>query len=181
MSSLVSCIFSLALIWSFIWAIFFVSACLLCSKGRSLRCSPEQDNPHGCVVALYVGRGLRGNSVTCSALGQLSLTSTTTHKKTGPFWCWFPGGLGYIWSRTLWVSPMNSPERLRVALTTVAPTGFFRGFEALFLCTGTLGCAVCLTPQFFLPVYPHSNVGPPGLPATTSASTLATTLPIQVL
>ena len=26
---------------------------------------------------------------------------------------------------------------------------------------GTLGCVVCLAPQLFLLVYPHSNVGPP--------------------
>ena len=49
-----------------------------------------------------------------------------------------------------------------------------RGSEALFLCTGTLGCIVYLTPQLFIPVYLHANVGPPslqsdallGLPAT---------------
>ena len=41
-----------------------------------------------------------------------------------------------------------------------------RGFEALFPCTGTLGCVVYLAPQLFLPVYLHVNVGPPGLPAT---------------
>ena len=41
-------------------------------------------------------------------------------------------------------------------------------FEALFPCTGTLDCPVCLTPQLFLPVYPHVNVGPPGPPAAAS-------------
>ena len=41
-----------------------------------------------------------------------------------------------------------------------------RGFEALFLWTGTLGCLVCLTPQLFLPVYLYSNVGPPSPPAS---------------
>ena len=40
-----------------------------------------------------------------------------------------------------------------------------RGFEALFPHAGTLGCKVCLAPQLFLLVYPHANVGPPGLPA----------------
>ena len=30
-----------------------------------------------------------------------------------------------------------------------------RVFEAVFPSTGTLGCVVCLTPQFFLLVYPH--------------------------
>ena len=52
-----SCIFSAALNCSFIWAIFFlVSACLLHSKGLSVRCSPGQGNPLRCVV-LYVGEG----------------------------------------------------------------------------------------------------------------------------
>ena len=40
-----------------------------------------------------------------------------------------------------------------------------RGFDPLFSHTGTLGCTVCLTPQLFLPVYPHANVGLPALPA----------------
>ena len=41
-----------------------------------------------------------------------------------------------------------------------------RSFQALFPCSGTVGCAVCLTPQLSLPVYPHANVGPPSPPAT---------------
>ena len=36
-----------------------------------------------------------------------------------------------------------------------------RGLGALFPCAGTLGCVVCLTPQVFLPIYPHTNVGLP--------------------
>ena len=48
-----------------------------------------------------------------------------------------------------------------------------RGFEALFPCTGTLGCAVCLTPQLFLPVYVHKDVGLPHLQATTLPIPLA--------
>ena len=38
------------------------------------------------------------------------------------------------------------------------------GFKALFLLAGTLGSSICLAPQLFLPVYPHANVGPSGLP-----------------
>ena len=41
-------------------------------------------------------------------------------------------------------------------------------FEALFPHTGTWGCAVCFTPQLFLLVYPHTNVGQPSLHAATS-------------
>ena len=42
-----------------------------------------------------------------------------------------------------------------------------RGFEALFSCTGTLGCIICLTPQLFLLVYLHANVEPSSPSATT--------------
>ena len=53
--------------------------------------------------------------------------------------------------------------RLGVSPTaTSTPTGVFsQSFEALFPCTGTLGCTVYLVPQLFLPVYLYSSVGPP--------------------
>ena len=38
-----------------------------------------------------------------------------------------------------------------------------RGFEALFPCTGALGCEVCFAPPLFLPVYLCANVGLRGL------------------
>ena len=46
-------------------------------------------------------------------------------------------------------------------------------FEAFFSFAGTWGCTVCLTPQFFLPVYLHANVGPPGLPAANLPGVLS--------
>ena len=49
-----------------------------------------------------------------------------------PFRWWFPGGWACVHSRTLWVSPMNCPVRVRVSLATATSTGFtVRGFEAL--------------------------------------------------
>ena len=92
-------------------------------------------------------RGPKGNGATCFLLSQLSVTSSTTHKQIGPFWCIFLGGWVCVCSRTLWVSPMNSCVRLRVSPATVTPTGFFsiRGFEVLFPHNGTLGCTVCLS------------------------------------
>ena len=47
-----------------------------------------------------------------------------------------------------WVSPMNSPVRLGVSPATIStPTGVFsQRFEALFPCTGTLGCGSVLSP-----------------------------------
>ena len=72
------------------------------------------------------GRDQRGNNAPCSALSQLSVTSFTTHKQIGPFWCGFPGGWVCVHSRTLWVSPTNSPFRLGVSPATSIPTGFFQ-------------------------------------------------------
>ena len=44
---------------------------------------------------------------------------------------------------------------------------------------GALGCMVCLTPQLFLLVYPHTNVGPPSPPATALLRVLSTQLPFS--
>ena len=78
------------------------------------------------------------------------------HKQIGPFSCWFPGEWAFVCSRTLWVSPTNSPMRLRVSPGTATPTGFFIqrvwGFISLHWSPGLL----CLC---------HSPVVPPGLPA----------------
>ena len=73
-------------------------------------------------------------------------------------------------SRTLWVSPVNSPVRLGVSPTdTSTPTDVLsQRFEALFPHVGALDCMVCLAPQLVLPVYPHMNEGPPAPPAATS-------------
>ena len=48
-----------------------------------------------------------------------------------------------------------------------------------FPCTRTLSCVVCLTPQLFLPVYPHVNVGTPGPPAATSPRVLSAQRPVS--
>ena len=71
------------------------------------------------------GRGPRGNNAAGWALSRLSVTSSTTHKQIGPFWCWFPGGCICVRSRTLWVSPMNCPMRLWVSPATTTSTGSF--------------------------------------------------------
>ena len=94
-------------------------------KGQSLRCSPGRGNHIHCVAMLYVEEGLRGNSVTCSALSQFSVISPTSHNQIGPFWCWFLGGWACVRSRTMWVSPMNSPVMLGVSPAAPTPTGFF--------------------------------------------------------
>ena len=71
------------------------------------------------------------------------------------------GTCGSLQSTLLWgwefLMPPQPPQVFSV-----------RDFEALFPQPGTLGCMVCVVPQFFLLVYPHANVGPPSLPATAS-------------
>ena len=83
-SSSLSCIFFWNFDLFFIWAIFFILARMLCSKGWSLRYSPGQGNPLHCVVTLYVGEGSEREQ--CCLLGscQLSVTSPTTHKGIVP-------------------------------------------------------------------------------------------------
>ena len=74
---------------------------------------------------------------------------------------------------------MNSPVRLGVSPAAAStPTGVFnQRFEALFPCSGALGCTVCFAPLPFFPVYLWANVGPQGLPATTLWGLLAATWP----
>ena len=93
-----------------------------------------------------------------------------------------PGWMVCVHSRILWISPVNSPVRMGVSpAATSTPMGVFnQWFEALFPLAGTLGCTVCLAPQLVLPVYLHSNVGPPAPLATASPGLPATALP-QVL
>ena len=79
-------------------------------------------------------------------------------------------------STTLWVFSTNSPVRLGVSPAAAStPTQVFsvRGFEALFPGAGTLGFAVCLAPQFFLPFDLHANMGLPTPPATVLLCVLA--------
>ena len=126
------------------------------------------------------GRGLRGNNAACSALCQFSATSPTTHKQIGPSGADSQvGGFVYVlgpcgsiqWSLLWGWEFLLQPE---------APQVFsVRGFEALFPWTGTLSCAVYLSPPLFLKVYLHVNVGLPGPPATTLPWVLSTRLPIS--
>ena len=140
-------------------------------KGWSLRCSLGRGNAGRCTVTLYVGEGPRGSNGACFTLLWISVFHSATHNQTGPLWCWFPSKWACADARPLWVSPTTSPVRLGVSPSAAStPTGVFsQGFEALFPRAGTLGCAVCLAPQLFLPVYPHANEGPP---APQSAASL---------
>ena len=117
------------------------------------------------------GRGQRGNNATCSALSWLSVTSPTTHKQIGTFWCWFTDKwvvyiLGpcksFQWTLLRGWDFLPPPQPPQVFIA--------RGFEAFFSHAGTLGCEVCLTIQLFFPVYPHANVGPSAAASTAQSS-----------
>ena len=140
------------------------------------------------------GGGVREGTVLLAPLsaGFQSLPPPTTHNQIEPFWCWFPGGWVCIYSRTQWVSSMNSPVRLGVSLTaTSTPTGVFSqrfwGFISLHWspglhslsgtplvppCLSALGCGTdCSTS--------HQLAGP-GPPATASPWVLSARLPISI-
>ena len=141
---------------------------LLCSKGQNLRCSPGQGNPPCCIVALYVGEGSEREQYHLHSSYGVSVTSPTTHKQIGLFWCWFQGGWFCVHSRTPWVSPMNSPVRLGVYLATATPTYFY-------------------SQRFWGFLFPHWNPGlcglscspvvPPCLSAHKCGTALSATLP----
>ena len=111
----------------------------------------------------------------------LSITSPTSHKQIMPFQVLIPRWRACVHSRILWVSPTDSPVRLGVSPTATTPTDFYsQRFEALFPCTGTLGCTVWLTLQLFLQVYPPLYMGNPIHQPPPHLSQSSATLP-QVL
>ena len=126
------------------------------------------------------GRGPRGNNATCSAFCRLSVTSAITHKQIGPFWCWFLSEWVSICSRTLLVSKELFYEA--VSFSRHPKPHWFLQPEVLRLSfpTLTLDCEVCLTPQLFLLVYPHTNVGQPAPPATALPALVCQLLPCCV-
>ena len=66
-----------------------------------------------------------GNSAACSTLCLLSVTPSTTHNQIEPLSCCFPRGWVCVCSRTLWVSPMNSPVRPGVSPTAASTPQVF--------------------------------------------------------
>ena len=137
-------------------------------RGRALGVQQGGGNAGRCAVTLYVWEGPRGSNGTCSTLHWISIFHTTTHNQTGPLWCWFLSGWACARPRPLWVSPKTSPVRLGVS-PAAAPTPtrvFNQRFEALFPCTGALGCAVCFAPccssQFiYVRMWGHGVCYPP--------------------
>ena len=134
---------------------------LLCCNGqRALGVCQCGATHFAAVWCCMWGRGARGNTAACLALGQLSVTSPATHKQLGHSGADSQvGGFVYI------LGPCGSlqsslPGGWEFLLLLQPPQVFTaRGFEALFLRNGTLGCTVCFAPQLFLPVYLHVNVG----------------------
>ena len=139
-------------------------------KGQSFRYSSGQSNPLSFILSLYVGELSEREQfhllASCPAFSHIPpLPTSELSPSIADSWVggFVLGSLGslqqiFLWDREFFPLP-QSPKVFEA-----------RGFVALFPHAGTLGCAVCLTPQLFLPVYPHTNVG---LPATTSLRVLS--------
>ena len=140
---------------------------MLCSEGPSLRYSPGWGNLIPPLWLCKLRWGSKGINAAGLAVGWLSVPSPAFHKPLGPFWCRFLRVWACAHCRTLWISAAHSPLWLGVSPALKSfPKGFItRGFEGLFPCSGTLGCTHYLSPQMFLPVYPHRNMALPGSPA----------------
>ena len=152
-----------ALIYSFIWAFFFFFFfCLthpLHYEGHNLTYSSGRDNSNRCMW----GRGQRRNNATCWAITGLSVISPATSKlgpsgansQVGGF-VYILGPHGHLQWTLLWGREFphhHNPHRF------LQP----EVFEASFFQAGTLGWAVSLAPQLFLPVYLHTNKSAPSL------------------
>ena len=131
---------------------------LLHHRGQGLRYSPRRGNPHLWVVALYMEKASKREPWCLLGSWRLSVTFPTTHKQIGPFWCLFQGGWVCVHSRTWWVSPTNSPVRLRVSPNTTTSGVYSQRFWVFISPHCNPGFCV-LAPQLFPPVYPHANVG----------------------
>ena len=90
----------------------------------------------------------------CLFLGWHSVASLATHKQIGPFWCWFSGHWVCVHSRTLWVSPTNSPLRLGVSPAATILSGFYSQMFWSFISPLWNPGLCCLS---------HSSIVPPGL------------------
>ena len=113
------------------------------------------------------GGSVREGPVLLALLSAFSVTSPATPNQIGSFWCWCPGGCGFVRGRPRWVSPRNSPVRLGVS-PAVNPHRYFQS-EALrlyfptlklwvvwwfllpscsswFICTWTWDCPGCRPP-----------------------------------
>ena len=143
--------------------IYFWSWCFCYFKGQSLRCSPGQGNACCCAFTLYMWEG--SNREQWHLLHSLPVFSHSHHypQSNWPFWCCFPSGWVCIRSRTLWVSPTNSPVRLGVSPAAAStPMGVFnQWFEASFPHAGILCCAVCCLVHQLLPQLPASALPTP--------------------
>ena len=152
-----SCIFSGVLICSFIWAFFFFLSWRTCYvEGRSLRCSPGWGNGGHCTVTLSVGEGSEREQW-CLLYSLPDFSHSLRYPQSN--WALLvllPSVCVCVHSRTLCVSPANSPVRLGVSPAAAStPTDIFnQWFEVYFPGAGTLGCKVCCQVHQLLPCRP---------------------------
>ena len=181
-SSIFSYILSGALIYSFIWAIFFLSWCSCLVRGGALG-AHQGGATHVTVLWCCVwGRGPTGSNGPCLALCRLSVTSPATHKEIGPFWCWFPGG--WVGVCMLWdpvgLSNKLSCESGSFSCCCLNPHRCFQSEVWGFISPcWSPGFVLCLTPQSFLLVYLYANTGPPRSPAAAFLRVLSARMPVS--
>ena len=107
-------------------------------------------------------RGPIGSNGACSTLCWFSVTPSATHNQIGPFWCCFLGGCVCVRSRSLWVSPTNSPLRLGFSPAAAQPpqvfsvSGLRLYFPTLEPWVGSiaLSASCCLAGSFLCPGCP---------------------------
>ena len=139
--------------------------CLSYSKGQRLSYSPGLGKPRGFVGVLYSGD--------VSEMEQYHLPSfllVFSHfpatNKLGP-----SGADSWVGSRTLWVSPVNSPVRLGASPAISTPTGFFSqrfwGFISLHWNLGLQGlsCSPVVPPSFLAHKHGTTTLPDAALPA----------------
>ena len=147
---------------------------LLPSKGQSLWCSPGRGNPccpssvPASCDAVCRGGVQEGTVLVVPLSASFQILPSLLTIKLGPSGADSRGG-GFVYI----LGPCGSLQWTLLwgweflPLLPQPPQVFsVRGFEALFPHTGALGCLVYLTPQLLLPVYLHTNVGPPSPQAT---------------
>ena len=94
-------------------------------RGKALGIRQGGTTSHCCIVALYVEDGSVREQ--CLLLGSRPAFShfSRYQQANWALLVLIPGGWGFVYTRTLWISPMNSPVRLEVSLMATSPPQVF--------------------------------------------------------
>ena len=120
-------------------------------------------NPQGLLHCGAVCRGgVQKGTIPFAELSVVSLSlPPLPTSKLGP-----SGAESWVSGFVYILGSYGSPQRVLLRgwefLPLLQPPHFFQSevLRLYFPCAETLGCMVCLASQLFLPVYPHTNMGP---------------------